>query len=93
MHWEKTVELDRGEVLAALRRSKQGAAEAPAQAASESPGTVPPEQLREAVATIRRWAETHDQWLVILAPWGMQHYGKLSDDQVDEILRRFTPEG
>jgi hypothetical protein len=90
MHWEKTVELDRSEILAALRRSKEPAVE-PEESGSAEP--VPPEQLREAVAVIRRWAEEHDQWLVVLAPWGLQHYGRLTEAQVDEILRRFAPEG
>jgi hypothetical protein len=83
---DTTVELDRAEVLAVLQRSKDKRAEA-AGIAPKSAG--PNQELREALQTIKHWAEANGQWLVILAPWGMHHYGVLSEDQVELILKRF----
>lgn len=79
---DTTVELDRAEVLAALQRSKQ---EQPASATTDN------DDLRNAIQTIKRWAEDNEQWLVVLAPWGMHHYGTLSEEQVEQILKRFSP--
>jgi hypothetical protein len=83
---EKTVELDRADVLAALRRSKH----APEVSAEAAGNTRTMEELRRAIDVIRDWAEANDQWLVILAPWGMHHYGKVTEDQVEVILKRFS---
>jgi aspartate/tyrosine/aromatic aminotransferase len=86
MELEKTVELDRGEVMAALERSKH----APDISAEAAGNKHSMEELRRAIGVIRRWAENHDQWLVILAPWGMHHYGKLTEEQVELIVKRFS---
>ena len=83
---EKTVELERSEILEALQRSKH----APEVSAEEAGSAHTMEELRRAIDVIRRWAEESHQWLVILAPWGMHHYGKVTEDQVEVILRRFS---
>lgn len=85
--FEKTVELDKKELLSVLRQSKRLQAEA--ELAREG---VPSEELREAIGVIKRWAEKNNQWLLILAPWGMHHYGELTEGQVEQIMKRFTPE-
>ena len=83
---EKTVELERAEILAALERCKQDPD--PSAQAAGSNHTM--SELRHAIGVIRRWAEENDQWLVILAPWGMHHYGKVTAEQVELILKRFS---
>lgn len=83
---EQTVELDRAEVLAALRKSKQDAGIVDSRESASQTS-----ELRAAIATIKKWAEANDQWLVVLAPWGMHHYGTLTEEQVELILKRFTP--
>ncbi len=84
---EKTVELDKAEILQALKRSKEAAVK------NEKPKTKnQTKELREAIKVIKAWAEDNNQWLVILAPWGMHHYGKLTEEQVELIMKRFRPE-
>ena len=83
---EKTVELERSEILEALQRSKH----APEVSAEDADGARTLEELRRAIGVIRRWAEENNQWLVVLAPWGMHHYGKVTEDQVEVILKRFS---
>lgn len=85
---ETTVELDRAEVLKALQFAKNNEDQVN-KAENQVTNT---EELRKAIKTIKNWAETNDQWLVILAPWGMHHYGKLREDQVEMILKRFAPQ-
>ncbi len=84
--YEQTVELDKGEILEILRRSK-GRAEA-----ARDDAKVESAELRLAINVIKKWAEENEQWLVVLAPWGMHHYGELTEEQVELILKRFSPE-
>ena len=86
MELEKTVELDRADVMAALERSKH----APEVSAEAAGNRHTMDELRRAIGVIRRWAEDNDQWLLILAPWGMHHYGRLTEEQVELILKRFS---
>ncbi len=82
---DTTVELDRAEVLAVLQRSKEIK-----YTPEEKKVVGPNKELRDAIHTIKKWAEDNEQWLVILAPWGMHHYGVLSAEQVELILKRFS---
>ncbi len=85
--FEKTIELDKAEILQALKRSKEAANKNKKPKVKDQT-----KELREAIKVVKAWAEDNNQWLVILAPWGMHHYGKLTEEQVELIMKRFRSE-